>query len=587
MTSMVADPSTRNLSKSRTSTFTKRLRGNSMKTGLIELPGLMSPIDDPEPYYKVNQKKQAREPSPFKVDSKATQINQKDWLLFDFDIEAKPVIEVLSARVLDFAKAEIIAENERLSFEFKKTKRELKRIANLQKLQQLQETKFRLEEEASRRKTQLELAQSLQVNSFKKLFARKLVKDVFLPDMFDKSLESLGSHQLLSDENERILEPIINDSILKVSNILNLKEKSEIFAKNLIQSLQDKLLDMHSYYQRFKFELDLNKSQKLEISQRERQQFLDNKRDLKRKRRIHESLKGILDSIIEQRVSDQIMVKKSSVLREKIVCPSNWEENERVAFGVYLDIFSTVLLLFSQDTSNLDPLKIIQSIFFKRTEFPIPINSQLKDFYSQMIDTPIEKTEEISSQHTLLVDELIETNSYLRFLCEEQIIKRESIHKFFDIIFQLSTQEDSKNSINFSMKEEKFNDFLTNTKYLLRSNKSLNVNPNPGCSKKDIEDLENFERIYTFDGSIREMRQKVFGMMDVEETQTPMGKIGGSIFVFNRSAQYGILKLIFELELNEEQKEFIEKQIENLELKLIEKIRLNNSRLLIFDFYGE
>ena len=61
-------------------------------------------------YFTVNKKPEATYiPLAPKVD-KATQINKKDWLLFDFEYESEPVVEVLVANILDQSRVELLNE---------------------------------------------------------------------------------------------------------------------------------------------------------------------------------------------------------------------------------------------------------------------------------------------------------------------------------------------------------------------------------------------------------------------------------------------------------------------------------------------
>lgn len=137
------------------------------KTDVFQLKNDYFYVDRPsEPVYV---------PLDSKID-KATQIERKDWLLFDFDREVEPLLEVLIPKVLEQAHIEIVWENTVANKNKDNAQYELIRNAQIHKTQRQLYRQKRLDEERANRAKQHDLSIKFLLDTHQKMHARGLAK---------------------------------------------------------------------------------------------------------------------------------------------------------------------------------------------------------------------------------------------------------------------------------------------------------------------------------------------------------------------------------------------------------------------------
>jgi hypothetical protein len=98
-------------------------------------------------------------------DDKATQIFEGDPLLFDFENEVEPILQVLVGKSIELARIEVIEDHEaRLLAEHKKRFFQEKE-AELMETQRLEEARSRRNDEIDRRSLQMRTAKSQLVHA--------------------------------------------------------------------------------------------------------------------------------------------------------------------------------------------------------------------------------------------------------------------------------------------------------------------------------------------------------------------------------------------------------------------------------------
>jgi hypothetical protein len=104
-------------------------------------------------------------------------VNDRDNDLFDFELEAEPVLQVLVGKALELAQIEAIEAFEKT--ELDKHKRLFLQIkeAELMETQRMEAARKRRIEEQERRNLQQRTTKSQKVNAEKKVMARQTAKD--------------------------------------------------------------------------------------------------------------------------------------------------------------------------------------------------------------------------------------------------------------------------------------------------------------------------------------------------------------------------------------------------------------------------
>ncbi|XP_029452493.1 radial spoke head protein 3 homolog [Rhinatrema bivittatum] len=168
-----------------------------------------------------------RPPTPLFIPAKsgadvATQIEEGE--LFDFDIEVKPMLEVLVGKTIEQALLEVMEEEELANLRAQQYEFEELRNVELAEVQRLEERERRLREEKERRKQQQkevllkekETAEKVAARAFAQQYLADLIPSVFsnlrdsgyFYDLIERDIET-GFIPWLMSEVERTLEKSI------------------------------------------------------------------------------------------------------------------------------------------------------------------------------------------------------------------------------------------------------------------------------------------------------------------------------------------------------------------------------------------
>lgn len=149
-----------------------------------------------------------RPPSPLFIPAKtgvdkATQILDGD--LFDFDIEVRPILEVLVGKTIEQSLIEVMEEEELA--ELRKQQREFEELRNAEKVEQqrLEEQERRLREEKHRRMKQAADVLRMEKETAEKLAAKAFAKN-YLADLVPSVFNNLRENGYFYDPVHRDLE---------------------------------------------------------------------------------------------------------------------------------------------------------------------------------------------------------------------------------------------------------------------------------------------------------------------------------------------------------------------------------------------
>lgn len=192
-----------------------------------------------------------RPPSPLFIPAKTgvdveTQIYEGD--LFDFNIEVKPILEVLIGKTIEQSLLEVMEEEELANL--RKQQREYEELRNAEKVEQqrLEEQERRLREEKHRRmkqaadvlKLEKETAEKLAAKAFAKSYLADLVPSVFnnlrengyFYDPVNRDLE-LGFMPWIMNQTLEELDQLSNGRLILDTIIREVVNKRELDYKNL------------------------------------------------------------------------------------------------------------------------------------------------------------------------------------------------------------------------------------------------------------------------------------------------------------------------------------------------------------------
>lgn len=162
-----------------------------------------------------------RPPSPLFVPAKtgkdvATQILEGD--LFDFDIEVKPILEVLVGKTMEQALLEVMEEEELANLRQQQREFEELRNAELVEMQRLEEQERRHSEEKERRMKQQREVLKKERETAEKIAARAFAQS-YLADLVPSVFSTLRDNGYFYDPVERDVEqgfvPWIMDEVAK------------------------------------------------------------------------------------------------------------------------------------------------------------------------------------------------------------------------------------------------------------------------------------------------------------------------------------------------------------------------------------
>ncbi|XP_025021042.1 radial spoke head protein 3 homolog [Python bivittatus] len=193
-----------------------------------------------------------RPPSPLFTPEKtgadvATQIEEGE--LFDFDIEVKPMLEVLVGKTLEQALLEIMEEEEFDDLRAHQCAYQEFRIAELAEVQRLEEQDRRHREEKERRKAQRYKRKENQAMVSKKVAAQGFAQQ-YLTDLIPSVFSNLRNKGFFYDEVQSDIEkgflPYVMDC---VRHVMEKKLLGRIMTDCFINEVTKNRLDTYNEYQ--------------------------------------------------------------------------------------------------------------------------------------------------------------------------------------------------------------------------------------------------------------------------------------------------------------------------------------------------
>ncbi|NXJ13980.1 RSPH3 protein, partial [Odontophorus gujanensis] len=190
-----------------------------------------------------------RPPTPFFVPAKtgrdvSTQIEEGE--LFDFDIEVKPILEVLVGKTIEQALLEVMEEEELAELWAQQRAYAELRNAELAEVQRLEEQDRRYREEKERcKRQQIQMLQK-EKETMEKIAAQAFAKR-YLADLIPSVFNNLHESGFFYDPIERDIETEFLPWLMtEVEETLEKKTLGRVMLDSLIRTVTEKRLDMFS-----------------------------------------------------------------------------------------------------------------------------------------------------------------------------------------------------------------------------------------------------------------------------------------------------------------------------------------------------
>ncbi|NXQ81499.1 RSPH3 protein, partial [Nyctibius grandis] len=191
-----------------------------------------------------------RPPTPLFIPAKtgkdvATQIEEGE--LFDFDIEVKPIVEVLIGKTVEQALLEVMEEEELAQLWARQRAYAELRNAELAEVQRLEEQDRRYREEKERRKLQHMQMLQKQKETTEKIAARAFAQH-YLADLIPSVFNNLRESGFFYDPIERDIErEFLPWLMTEVEETLERKVLGRTMLDSLIRTVVEKRLDAFSH----------------------------------------------------------------------------------------------------------------------------------------------------------------------------------------------------------------------------------------------------------------------------------------------------------------------------------------------------
>ena len=316
------------------------------------------------PYFFEDRPQTPKYIPPPKGKDEETQII--DGELFDFEMEVRPILEILVGRSVIQAQYELIEEYERDEYLNHKKNYERKREFELNKLQRTEDKYIRQEEEKQRRFKQKEQRKINDIIMQKKLMSNVFSKH-FLKNLKGNTFRHLQERGFLS------LHETYNTSLFMQQEYLPKAEKMN----EIITFVDDNLLPLmrteidNELLERHRLALKKEKDRKnrleeakkraieaAEKAERERREAQLKRREERRVNRITENVKS---KIIAQAVNRRDITSMSlmdidelSIKGESINCLGG-------QLGEILFVFSEIMRMVEKDKSDIDIKKLMKT----------------------------------------------------------------------------------------------------------------------------------------------------------------------------------------------------------------------------------
>lgn len=425
--------------------------------------------------------------------------------------------------------------------------------------------------------------------TFRKLFARKLVKESIVPAVLDSCADALNLRNLLYLKEEMIVAPLINNSVKQAQKIVQEQSSHESVMIGVVRCSLKAISHLHSEAVRHKKQIDYEQAEAIRVEKEKRDKFLAEKRQLKRKKRSHEAKEKIFFDFQKTYVESSKPIKKNYIHHEKRVMPSDWQEKDLMGVGMLLDLFPGMLTLISQIRNPARERECIRRVLDSKADITVSVDEGIASFFNSLAQaltsTPVET---LSANLSSLVDNYIENSNYLKFLTERSFIESAVVHSFFQMLFQFASAEEAKPILSIAVTPDNFGMFLANTKYILRINRRLSAMPRQEAAENDLKSLDEEESIYQYDGSIEEARERLFGFDEAAENPLKISNFGGEVYMLNRIGQEEIMRRVVEMGLNEEGITLADalRVVRDVERSVVERLRADDRVVLVYDYYA-
>ena len=326
------------------------------------------------PYFFEDRPKTPKYIPPPKGKDEETQII--DGELFDFEMEVKPILEVLVGRSVIQAQYELIEEYERDEYLNHKKNYERKREFELNKLQRTEAKYMRQEEEKQRRYKQKEQRKINDITMQKKLMSNVFSKH-FLKNLKQNTFRHLQERGFLS------LHETYNTSLFMQQEYLPKAEEMNTIISfvddNLLplmhQEIDNELLERHKAY------LNKEKERKNKIEQykkrakEEAEKAEKERREAQLKRREERRIKRITENV-KTRIINQNVNKRDIATMSLIDIDELSIKGESInCLGGQL---GEILFVFNELLKNIEK---------EKTDIKIDIKKLMKDFLKEFLMT--------------------------------------------------------------------------------------------------------------------------------------------------------------------------------------------------------
>ena len=252
----------------------------------------------------------------------STQVSRNCPELYDFDLEAEPVLEVLVARSLELAQLEIFEEQRADNLRKRKWDFEVRRRAKFLNLQKLFFHQQRLDFEKKERVRERELRQKVDAFAAEKLFCMQFTRECVVGRIFQKTRNRLKFKRMqpcpkILQVKQRVDQAILNKINSKLQHNHNVRNLLAKMANNAQTELKQVHLSTMSH-DRWKREFE--KREKSKLKERKRREAHRQKMELKRREKI--KARRLLLEELQPMIENRHMLKKEDLL--KTYCFGYW-----------------------------------------------------------------------------------------------------------------------------------------------------------------------------------------------------------------------------------------------------------------------
>lgn len=430
------------------------------KLNYVEIAPSKSLSETKNEYFYIDRPKTPKYvPMDPKID-KTTQIERRDWHLFDFNEEVEPLLQVIIPKILEQSKFEIIWENSVQRRQRENHNYELIRNARIHKVQRgLYRQKRKLQENKIRTK-QNELS-LVDINAVhRKLLARNFSKKIIM-SLSNRS-EKIVKHNILLDFDEGVI--LENDLLCHYVRNVDEGNARSLSVQNLFKSVINKKTGDKISKHKEAIKAHEIKLKEEEIRKQEEKENL--KRILKEKKRLRalkklsKQKKTKFEEIIKKIEPISKNVKPFNLWNNKIFELSDFDfvdKNNANYIGMVFNPLFYILIILENFTDDFE--KNFNSILphfigsFKG-DLVLPVNKQIMDLYNKTseqtgLDTITFPTnEEIQS----LIDQILQSD-YLSFFIKNEIIQEET----FKVVYSFVLNKKFK-SLNAEMSNKELGD---------------------------------------------------------------------------------------------------------------------------------